>query len=93
MLQEESCKKLAALISKSYIQAQMKEFASRIDIDLTKQIRQDHKDINVQDRLTGHIRDASPRPGRYVPGHMFENKEENEFYDEDGQGESYMGGS
>lgn len=36
MLQEESCKKLAAMISKSFGQSQMREFAKNCDIDLSR---------------------------------------------------------
>lgn len=39
MLQEESCKKLAELLTKAYIQSHMKEFSSRIDVDVTRLIK------------------------------------------------------
>ena len=36
MLQEESCKRLAAILTKAYGQAQMREFAKNCDLDLDR---------------------------------------------------------
>jgi hypothetical protein len=70
----------------------MKEFASRIDIDLTKQIKQDEKDIVVQDRLANKIREYSePKAARNEPGYMLGVREDNDFYNPLGTGDEYMG--
>jgi hypothetical protein len=52
MLQEESCKKLAQMITKAFGQSQMREFAKNCDIDLARQIKLDEADIVIRDRHT-----------------------------------------
>ena len=68
----------------------MREFLSRIDIDLNKQIKLDQVDIVVKDRLEQNLIDnMPPRPDRTPQ--MFGQPEDNEFFDPNGQGEEYMG--
>lgn len=50
MLQEESCKRLAQMITKSFGQSQMREFAKNCDLDLDRQIKLDEADIAIRDR-------------------------------------------
>lgn len=80
MLQEESVKKISAALKRSFGQAQMIEFLTRIDIDINKQIKMDQVDIVVKDRVAQNLVDRqAQRPERGVP--MLTTPEENEFYD------------
>jgi hypothetical protein len=58
MLQEESCKRIAQMITKSFGQSQMREFAKNCDLDLDRQIKLDEADIVIRDRVERHLKDS-----------------------------------
>ena len=73
MLQEESCKKLAVMISKAFGQAQMREFAKNCDIDLSRQIKLDEADIIIRDRHNDRLISQAPqRPAKTGDNFMYE---------------------
>ena len=61
MLQEEACKRLARIVNKSYCQAHFKEFASRIDLKIDRNIKTDSKDVVMKNRVFDRLRQDDSR--------------------------------
>ena len=80
------------MITKSFGQSQMREFAKNCDIDLTKQVLLDEADIVIRDRLNDRIANAAPlREPRTGEGFMFDDPAQNELFNPDGNGDKYLG--
>lgn len=92
MLQEESCKRLAKIMHRSFSKVYIREFASTVDIDLDQQMKQLEigPDRTVRDVMNHHVQKNANQ--RFVDrAQAIDEEEKKVSLNPLGQGTQYMG--
>jgi hypothetical protein len=75
------------MITKSFGQSQMREFAKNCDLDLDRQIKLDEADIVIRDRVERHLKESGPsRQPRTAGEQLYDNQMQNSMWNPDGNG-------